>query len=65
LLLNFQIITTFFSFFPIAITTLNIKKKTTISLLIINFNELDQKDQRRKKKERKKVMAASFTTPPP
>jgi len=37
-------------------------KKTTISLLIINFNELNQKDQRKKKLF---VANAFFTTPPP
>jgi len=37
------LILTFFSFLPLAITTFNIKK-TTISLLIFNFNELNQKD---------------------
>jgi hypothetical protein len=37
------LILTFFSFLPLAITTFNIQK-TTISLLIFNFNELNQKD---------------------
>jgi hypothetical protein len=32
----------FYSFLPLAITTFNIK--TTISLLIVNSNELNQKD---------------------
>ncbi len=48
---------TFFSFLPLAITTFNIQK-TTISLLILKFNGLNQKDQiRRKKRKRKKVVA--------
>jgi hypothetical protein len=29
-------------------------KKTTISLLIFNFNELDQKDQRRRKRKKER-----------
>jgi len=33
----------FFSLLPLTITTFNVQK-TTISLLIFNFNELDQKD---------------------
>ncbi len=37
----------FFNLLPLVITTFNIKK-TTISLLIVNSNELDQKDQRKR-----------------
>jgi len=36
----------FFSFLPLTITTFNIK--TAISLLIVNSNELNQKDERKK-----------------
>jgi hypothetical protein len=38
----------FFNLFPLAIATFNIKKKTIISMLIINSNELNQKDKRKK-----------------
>ncbi len=37
------LILTFFSLLPLAITTFNIKK-TIVSVLIFNFNELNQKD---------------------
>jgi hypothetical protein len=37
--------------YPLQLSTL---KKTTISLLILNFNELDQKDQRKKKRKQEK-----------
>jgi len=39
----------FFNFLPLSIITFNIKK-TTISLLIVNSNELNHKDQKKKKK---------------
>jgi hypothetical protein len=44
----------FFNLLFLAITTFNIKK-TTISLLIVNSNELYQKDQKRRKRKRKKA----------
>jgi hypothetical protein len=49
LFLSFQITTTFFQSLSFSHGNLQHLKKTTISLLIVNFNELNQKDQRRRK----------------
>ncbi len=45
--------TPFFNLLPLTITTFNIKK-TIISLLIVNFNELDQKTKEKEKEKKKK-----------
>jgi hypothetical protein len=52
--LNFQITTTFLQSLSSSHYNLQHTKITTISLLIVNFNELNQKDQRKKKKKKTK-----------